>query len=286
MRIHAWDHGQPAVVLRSVIFREHIVWNRCGRASNRERADAIWSELVVVDHVVVVEADVAFPLLRATVDLERLRIVVVVRCEAAVDDATVCEHCKVRVLRVLPLASLAAVCEVQGAVAGVRDQGEVRLEVVIPVAVNRCSNVVGVVVVVRERKHVGAHFRWANKRLRVEGVLHDAGRVHLAVVIEREVFRANAWGRTNAVDETWGWERSVRRVKGHRDEALVDLLKLRRVLHALGRGTSLTERWEEDGEQEGDDAHDDEQLDKCEAALAVGCGVILHGCSPDENELS
>ena len=84
----------------------------------------------------------------------------------------------------------------------------------------------------------------------------------------RKILSADAWVGTHAVDETWRWVSSVV-VERQGDEALVDLLKLRRILHALGGGASLTESGEEDREEEGDDAHDDEQLDEREAAAAA-----------------
>ena len=277
---HRRDDGEPRVsaVRRSVV-GEDVVWNRNGRACGRERADAIWRELVVEDDVVVVEADVAFPLLRCTVDLERARRVVVGRREAAVLHATVAKDDELRVLGVLPLLRLAGAREVVGAVARVRERGEVRLHVRIPVGIESRGDVVRIEVVVRVREDVRADFGWRNERLRVERVVHDARRVHVGVRVLREVFSADAWDGADAVDETWGWVDAVV-VERKGDEALVDLLELRRILHALGGGASLTESGEEDREEEGDDAHDDEQLDEREAAAAAMAGVLLHISAP------
>ena len=226
--------------------------------------------------MVVVEADIAFPLLVAAVDGERLRVVVVGREEATVLHATVGENGELGVVGVLPFLGLTGSIEVERAVADIRDRGEVGLESVVPVEIVGSGHVVLVEVVVGERQNGGADFCRAIEHIGVESVLHDGGRVHIAVRVDEKILGALAGDVSNAVNDARGREHAIE-IAGEGEETLVDLLNLGGVLHALGGGASLTECGEKDGEKKGDDAHDDEKFDQGEGAIRLHPGCLGPG---------
>ena len=123
------DHREPTVGGRcGYIIRKDVVNKRNRAACGRKGRDAIWLELVFKDNVVVVESDVAFPLLGTTVDTERARTVIDRWGQDAVGDAAITHDRETRVLGVTPLTRLAGTREVASAVASVAQEREVALE--------------------------------------------------------------------------------------------------------------------------------------------------------------
>ena len=241
----------------------------------------VGDEAALEGGVVVAVANVAFPGVIWRMEEQAVALRVVVAGDLALEDATVSEHRTGAVRAVAPVVLLALADQsevgVRG-VAGVRRSAargglnvgdEVRIPVDRTSGRSRIDD--GVVVLSLLDDRIGLHRR--DDDFRGDEALSDHRAVEVGSLVLSDVLFALA-GVVHAADleptdQARDRELALRVLVGPGKEALVDLADVGRVVQGLRRALRLAECGKEQADEEGDDRHDDEQLDQSESALLV-----------------